>query len=179
MPSRPSNLVDVGRITTVFGIKGWVKVHSFTEPAGNLFEYTPLWLKTPHGIKQVDIDESRAHGKGFVAHIKGVDDCDIAAQYTKQDIAVERDLLASLDDGEFYWHQLVGLAVTSLYEGNEFLLGQVKSLLETGANDVLFVAPNPESVDQRERLIPYIPKQFVTNIDLGAGTMTVDWDPEF
>lgn len=179
MTKRSSNLVDVGRITTVFGIKGWVKIHSYTEPAENLFQYRPWWLKTPHGVKEIEIDDSRPHGKGFVAHIKGVDDCDAAALFTAMNIAVEQDLLAELEVGEFYWHELVGLSVISHFEGKVLCLGKVVKLMETGANDVLVVASTTESIDSRERLIPYVPKQFIVNIDLDAGTMVVDWDPEF
>lgn len=179
MTAKSSGLVDVGRITTVFGIKGWVKVRSYTEPVENLFQYAPWWLKTPHGAKEIEIDDFRPHGKGFVAHIKGIDDCDVAAKFTALDIAVERNLLATLDDGEYYWHQLTGLNVISRFEGQEICLGQVSKLMETGANDVLVVMPTVESIDQRERLIPYIPEQFVLDIDLSASIMLVDWDPGF
>ncbi len=179
MSTGPSNLVDVGRITAVFGVKGWVKIHSYTEPAENLFKYQPWWLKTPHGVKLIEIDASRAHGKGFVAHIKGVDDCDVAKAFTAQDIAIEQDLLASLDDGEFYWRQLENLTVVSHFETREVCLGKVAKLMETGANDVLVVAPSDESIDQRERLIPYIPEQFIVDINIETGIMIVNWDPEF
>ncbi len=177
--SDSSNLVNVGRITALFGIKGWVKVHSYTEPQENLFEYHPWWLKTAHGLKKVEIDEARPHGDAFVAHIVGVDDRDVAALYTAVDIAVERDLLPELDDGEYYWSQLEGLAVFTQFSGARQRLGIVDKMLETGANDVLVVLADAASIDQRERLIPYVPEQFVLSVDLVAGEILVDWDPEF
>jgi 16S rRNA processing protein RimM len=177
--STKSNLVNVGRITAVFGIKGWVKVHSYTEPQDNLFSYHPWLLKTPHGIKEIEIDEARPHGDAFVAHIKGVDDRDIAATYTSCDIAVERAMLADLDDGEFYWHQLEGLSVVSQFEGKTVRLGVISKILETGANDVLVVQGDSSSIDQKERLVPYVPGQFVLSVDLTEKMMLVDWDPEF
>lgn len=178
MSANSSNLVNVGRITAVFGIKGWVKVHSYTEPQDNLFSYHPWWIKTKHGVKQVEIDEARPHGDAYVAHIKGVDDRDLAASYTACDIAVERALLPNLDEGEYYWHQLEGLAVyTSV--GGEQRLGVVSKMMETGANDVLVVQGDAQSIDQRERLVPYVPGQFVVSVDLQAGRILVDWDPEF
>ena len=70
--SKRSNLVDVGQITAVHGIKGWVKIHSATEPRENILKYQPWWLKTRHGVKAVEIDDSRPHGNGLVAHIVGV-----------------------------------------------------------------------------------------------------------
>src|SRR5690625_8017017 len=78
MSDSESGLIDVGRISAAYGIKGWLKVQSFTQPADNLFAYKPWWLKTPHGVKQVEIDASRPQGKGYVVHIKGVDDRELA-----------------------------------------------------------------------------------------------------
>ena len=110
----------------------------------------------------------------------GIDDRDLAAQYTAADIAVERELLPELDDGEYYWSQLEGLVVFSQFDGGERQrLGVISKLMETGANDVLVVVADAQSIDQRERLIPYVPEQFVLSVDLEAGEMLVDWDPEF
>lgn len=178
--SSQSNLVNVGRITAVYGIKGWVKVHSYTDPEENLFEYHPWFLKTKHGVKKIEIDDARQHGDAFVAHIVGVDDRDLASQFTAADIAVERGLMPQLEDGEYYWSQLEGLVVFTQFDGGERQrLGVISKLMETGANDVLVVAADAESIDQRERLIPYVPEQFVLSVDLDAGEMLVDWDPEF
>ncbi len=180
MPADKSlDLVVVGRITAVYGIKGWVKVHSYTEVAEDVFTYQPWYVKTAHGVKRVDIDEARPHGKSFAAHIKGVDDRTLAEQYAGSDVAVERALLPELDTGEYYWSQLENLVVISVYDGQSLRLGRVSKLLETGANDVLVVVPDEQSIDQRERLIPYVPEQFILAIDLAAGEMRVDWDPEF
>jgi 16S rRNA processing protein RimM len=177
--STNSNLVNVGRITAVFGIKGWVKIHSYTDPQENLFEYHPWFLKTAHGVKKIEIDEAKPHGDSFVAHIVGVDDRDLAMEFTSADIAIERNLLPELDAGEYYWSQLEGLAVFTQFSGSRQRLGVVLKLFETGANDVLVVAADAESIDDRERLIPYVPEQFVISVDINAREVIVDWDPEF
>lgn len=174
-----SNLVDVGRITSVFGIKGWVKVHSDTEPPANIGVYSPWWLKTRHGVKAVEIDAFQPHGKGFIAHIVGVDDREGAEAIGQVTISVERQQLPDLADDEYYWHQLQGLAVYSCFDGTEQLLGRVSHLLETGANDVLVVQPCEASLDDQERLIPWVPGQYVKQVELAAGRMLVDWDPAF
>ena len=174
-----SDLLNVGRITSVFGIKGWVKIHSQTEPPENIFNYQPWYLKTSHGVKPIELAQWRAHGKGFVAQVVGIDDRNAAELLCPVDIAVEKDLLAELEDGEFYWHQLEGLRVISRFSDQSSDLGKVKKILPTGANDVLVVVGDEQSIDQSERLIPYVPDQFVTDINITEGVIHVEWDPEF
>lgn len=177
--NKRSNLINVGRITSVFGVKGWVKVHSATEPRDNICHYSPWWLKTRHGVKAVEVDEYKAHGDGLVVHLKGLDDRDLAREYCQVDVAVERQQLPDLEAGDYYWHQLLGLTVISQYQGQQTCLGKVVQILETGANDVLVVKGDADSLDQKERLIPYVPGQYVLNVDVSAGCIAVDWDPEF
>ena len=174
-----SNLISVGRVTGVFGIKGWLKVKSFTRPEADILQYSPWWLKTSHGVKEVEIDSWKSANNGWLVHIKGVDDRDVASAYTLVDIAIEKHLLPELDSGDFYWHQLIGLQVFSCYEGLETDLGVVDSLLETGANDVLVVKPSESSLDDKERLVPYVPDMYVLAVDLDSNCIRVAWDPEF
>ncbi|WP_317931545.1 ribosome maturation factor RimM [Halioxenophilus sp. WMMB6] len=179
MATKQSNLVTVGRIGSVFGIKGWLKIHSETEPQDNIFQYSPWWLKTKHGVKTFECDEYQPHGNGLIAHLQGVDDRDQAAALTGVEIAIDRAQLPELDSGEFYWSQLIGLRVITEFDGKRQDLGKVAKLIETGANDVLVVQGDDNSIDLKERLVPYLPEQYVTAVDLDTGVMTVDWDPEF
>ncbi len=174
-----SDLLNVGRITSVYGIKGWVKIHSQTEPPENIFTYQPWYLKTKHGVKPVELADWRPHGKGFVAQIVGIDDRNQAEALCPVDIAVEKHMLADLEDGEFYWHQLEGLRVVSEFANQSYDFGVVKRILPTGANDVLVVVGDDKSMDQKERLIPYVPEQFIKNISIENSLIKVDWDPEF
>ncbi len=174
-----SNLLNVGRITSVFGIKGWVKIHSQTEPADNIFNYQPWYLKTKHGVKPVELEHWRPHGKGYVAQIVGIEDRNQAELLCPVDIAIEKAALESLDEGEYYWHQLEGLRVFSEFDGQSYNFGTVKKIMPTGANDVLVVVGDAQSMDQRERLIPYVPGQFVTDINLTEGMIRVNWEPDF
>lgn len=168
----------VGRITAVFGVRGWVKVHSYTQQLDTLCSYQPWWVETENGLQQVTIDEWRRQGENLVAHMVGVDDRDIAQTWCGKDIRVERDKLPELQDDDFYWYQLVGLSVITHHGGEQVRLGKVKSLLETGANDVLVVKGDSESVDREERLIPYV-DQFVTKVNLADQRIDVNWDPDF
>ena len=174
--SKSDELVPVGRITAVYGVRGWVKVHSYTEPMDNILQFQQWWLRGDSGWETLEIDGGKRHGKGLIAHIKGVDDRDVAARFCQRDIAVSNAELPQLGEGEYYWHQLEGLRVVSRFEGAEHDFGQVVRLMETGANDVMLVRGGS---DQRERLIPYLPGEFITDIDLEAGVITVDWDPAF
>lgn len=173
-----SETLVVGRITTVFGVRGWVKVFSYTEQIETLFDYQPWWVDSAAGRQQIVVDDWKRHADGLIVHIKGVDDRDIARAWCNQDISVDKSQLPDLNREEFYWHQLEGLAVVSHFEGREIRLGVVKSLLETGANDVLVIAGDTDSIDREERLIPYV-DQFVTEIDIASQTIDVIWDPEF
>lgn len=179
MSAKRSNLINVGRVTGVFGVKGWVKVKSSTQPEDNIVNYSPWWLKTRHGVKAFEVDEYKFRPQGLVVHIKGIDDRDLAAEHSLVDIAIERSQLPELDRGDFYWHQLVGLKVISDFDGQEYILGVVKSLLETGSNDVLEVSHSDDSMDDRDRLVPYVDGMYVKSIDLSVGQIRVEWDPEF
>ena len=165
----------VGRISGVYGIKGWVRIHSFTEPADNLFGYGDWKIRRRDQWEAIEIDSGREHGKGLIAHIVGIDDRDAAELLKGCDIAVPRELLPALEQDQYYWHQLEGLEVWTCGQ----CLGQVDHLLETGANDVLVVKPCEGSIDSRERLIPWVQGQYVTQVDLEAATIEVNWDPEF
>lgn len=166
----------LGRITAVFGVKGWLKIHSFTDPVENILEYKQ-WCLVHNGRRQpVTVRESKRHGKGLIVSLKGVDDRNQAQAYCGAEIAVNSAELPALPEGEFYWHQLEGLEVRT---STGVFLGVVDHLIETGANDVLVVRAERDSIDDRERLIPYLPDQVVLSVDLDLRCISVDWDPEF
>ncbi len=165
----PSDLVVVGRISGVFGVRGWVKVYSYTHPLENILAYNPWQVSLGEEWKTTFLLGGRPHGKGIVAQLEGFSNPESARVLLGADIAVHRDQLPSPRSGQYYWRDLVGLAVETL---DGAALGTVDHLLETGANDVLVV------MGERERLIPYI-DQVVVDVDLHEKRMRVDWDPEF
>lgn len=177
--SKASNLIVVGKIVGVFGIKGWVKVKSWTDPAHKLTKYTPWWLKTCHGVKEFAVAECNYRPQGLVVHLKGLDDRDAAQALGSVEIAIEKQQLDALEEGDYYWHQLQGMTVLSVYDGQESRLGTVHRLLETGANDVLVVAPDQDSIDDRERMVPYVPDIYVQEVNLSERVIRVAWDPDF
>ncbi|WP_240624304.1 ribosome maturation factor RimM [Chromatocurvus halotolerans] len=183
MPPRnqplPEGMLAAGRITGCYGVKGWVKVHPFTEEAVDLLHYPAWWLQTRDGIRPVVLDQGRVSGKGLVVHLAGVDNRDRAEELRGQTLLVQRDELPELGDDDYYWHQLENLEVWCRDADNgsneEVLLGRIHHLIETGANDVLVVQPCEGSIDERERLIPYLPESVVRQVELEAGRMSVDW----
>ena len=165
----------IGRISGVFGIKGWVKIHSHTEPVENLLGYKNWTIQRQGEWESIRIDAGKRHGKGLVAHLDGVDDRSQAEALKGCDIAVPMTELPELAEEEYYWHQLEGLSVECAGE----LLGQVSEIMATGANDVIVVKPCEGSRDQRERLIPWLRGSVVKKVDLPGASIQVDWDPEF
>ena len=166
----------VGRITGPYGVRGWVKIRSYTEPMEGLLGYREHHIRRRDGSwNAVQLEQGREHGKGLVARLRGVDDRSAAEAVVGCELGVEAGQLPPLAKDEFYWHQLQGLEVRA---GGE-LLGRVEHLLETGANDVLVVSPCPGSRDRRQRLIPWLPGTVVSRVDLAEASLDVDWDPEF
>ena len=164
--------IVVGRVTAVFGIKGFVKVASFTDPPENLVDYRPWLLESDGRWQPVRVEGVQRHSKGFIARLDGCDDRDEADRFTGRDLAVPRSELPAAEPGEFYWFDLIGLEVRTP-AGER--LGRVTRIQETGANDVLVVEDQER---EQEHLIPFVDK-VVPDVDLAAGRITADWDPDF
>ncbi len=175
---KSSDMLVVGRLTSVHGVRGWLKVFSYTEELAKLIEYQPWWIESPEGLSKVVVDDYKRQGDGLLVHLAGVDDRDDARAWCQRDVFVEKTLLPALQEDDYYWHQLVGLRVFLDNEADKILIGVVDSLLETGANDVLVVKGDSDSVDRKERLIPYS-SEFVLQIDIVEQKMLVSWDLNF
>jgi len=175
----------MGKITSVYGVKGWVKVVSYTQEKENICKYKN-WILDNSGKKHtVKVLHCKSHGNGLVAQIEGCNDRELAKQYCGSMVTIPQSDLPNLGNGEYYWHQLEGMkvmvvAVEKTEAGSDaVLLGKVSHLIETGSNDVLVVKKCKDSLDGKERLIPYLPDQVVKSVDLEKGLIEVDWDPDF
>jgi 16S rRNA processing protein RimM len=163
-------MVLLGRVSGVFGVKGWVKVFSDTDPRDGILQYSPWYLSTADGWEARRLLDGQTQGKGIVAKLEGCNDRDQALALIGSDIAITREQLPEPEAGEYYWSDLEGLRVITV-GGLE--LGKVSHLFATGANDVLVVK------GERERLLPFVWDQVIQSVDLEAGEMRVDWDPDF
>lgn len=170
-------VVILGRLGAVYGIKGWLKINSFTEQAEAIFDY-PNWLVGHDGQwREVELTEWRRHNKSLIAKLKGYDVREQSQVLTGMEIAIPAQDLPQLAKDEFYWRDLIGMRVVNR-QGYD--LGQVTDLMDTGSNDVLVVQANlKDAFGKKERLIPFIESQMVDAIDQQAQLITVDWDPGF
>ena len=176
--SPDENRLLAGKISGAYGIKGWVKIQAFTDPPENFFSFSRHEIMRRGRRESLKFEQGRMQGKGLVAKVVGVDSRTDAELLRGTEVWVPRTELPVLESGDYYWQQLQDLQVWSEHQGQSLLLGQVDHLIETGANDVLVLRPCDGSIDERERLIPYLPGSVVTGVDIDGGRMTVDWHPE-
>ena len=169
MSANPEKWVILGRVSGVFGIKGWLKVQSYTDPRDNIAEFA-VWALRMNGVDRVfEVEDAQGHAGNVVAKLRGLDDRDRARDWVGAEIVIEREQLPALEANEFYWTDLEGLEVrTTAGE----VLGTVDHLLATGANDVL-VLGGAQGV-----LIPFVVGSVVKEVDLRGGVIVVDWSPE-
>ncbi len=164
----------VGRVSGLYGVKGWVKIYSFTQPPNDIFRYRPWYLclatEGDGKARSYKVAEDRSHGKGLIALFDGIDDRNAAEGLVGADILVDRDQFEDTQKDEYYWTDLVGMRVVTT---DDRQLGIVDSLLETGANDVLILEGD------RRRLVPFLMGSVIQKVDLDSGIIVADWDPDF
>jgi 16S rRNA processing protein RimM len=169
--------ITLGKVGAVYGIKGWLKIHSFTAETDAILDYFPWSLKLGNKIQTVKITDWRKHNKGLIVKVQGIDDRDIAQALVGSEIFVNELALPELPEGDFYWRDLIGMSVVT---NRGYDLGVVSEMMETGANDVLVVKANlNDGFGQKERLIPYILEQVVESVSAENKQICVDWDPGF
>lgn len=176
--SSDDNYVVLGKIIGFFGVRGWVKVFSDTDPRENIVTYPQWWLGDKNNRKPVKVRTGKRSGKHVVVQLDGIDTRELAETLLGKEISVLRTSLPQLGRDEFYWTDLVGCSVVDLH-GTE--IGPVDRLFETGANDVMVVIDHRKDSDtfNGEILIPWIRPSVITSIDLGLRKIVVDWDPDF
>ena len=172
----PEDLVLVGHVTGAYGIQGWVRIRPYSADAGALLHARTWWLDKPE-IRDIEVLQARDHSGDTVARLAGVADRNAAEALKGVAVSVSRRHFPALDDGEFYWVDLIGLAVENL-QGEA--LGQVADMMDNGAHPILRVAPpaEPGQKPGPEMLIPYV-GQFVQAVDLAGKKITVDWGRDY
>lgn len=161
--------IIVGQFGHSYGVKGWLKVHSLTDPISNILQYFPWQIQHLNQWRVVKITHSKLQGNNIIVKLAECDTPELAKTYTNDPIAIERDQLPKLSKDEYYWTDLIGLQVIN-QDGIDF--GIVDSLLATGSNDVFVIK------GERQRLVPYT-AEVVKEIDLNQKVIHVFWDADF
>ena len=175
--SEQNNRIVMGKLGSTYGIRGWLKVFSYTDNAESIFDYTPWYLNQKGKWVEYKVESWKRHGQGYVCKLAGLDVREDAQLMTNFEIAIDPASLPELSEDEFYWRELFGMQV---FTTKGYDLGKVTDLLETGSNDVLVIKANlKDAFGQKERLVPYLEEQVVKKVDREARRIEVDWDPGF
>lgn len=166
----PSDFLIVGSLGSSYGIHGWVKVTSFTDPAENILQYEELYFLMQGQWEKAVLDGRKLHGNHVLLKLSHCETPEKAKTYTGTQIAIERSQLSTLEHNEYYWTDLENCRVYNK-QGNDF--GIVTHLINTGARDILVIR------GERERLVPFIQGLFVLEVDINQKKIIVDWDAEF
>ncbi|MEZ8273721.1 ribosome maturation factor RimM [Vibrio splendidus] len=175
--SEQNNRIVMGKLGSTYGIRGWLKVFSYTDNAESIFDYSPWYLNQKGKWVEYKVESWKRHGQGYVCKLAGLDVREDAQLMTNFEIAIDPASLPELSEDEFYWRELFGMQV---FTTKGYDLGEVTDLLETGSNDVLVIKANlKDAFGQKERLVPYLEEQVIKKVDREAHRIEVDWDPGF
>jgi 16S rRNA processing protein RimM len=162
--------VVIGYVLSPHGIKGWLKVISYTDPIDNFFSYKTIFINKENEYLSYDIDDSSASGKTIRIKLSDIDDRNKSEELAKCEILVNREDLPEISSDSYYWTDLIGFEVKNEDNLN---YGILDSFIETGSNDVMVV------IDSNNRnLIPFINNEAVKSVDLKSKTIIVDWNDE-
>lgn len=164
------NWIIVGKFGRVHGLKGLIKVNSYTELRDSILDYQPWYMLFQDHWQPIKLLESRAQDKQLLVQVDRFSERDQASQLTNVLIAVPKNKLPSLSADEYYWHELIGLNVI---DRDGEALGIVKDIFATGSNDVLVVE------GERQLLIPYLMHDIILRISKAENIMQVEWDKNF
>ncbi len=169
---------SMGRLGSTYGLKGYLKVQSFTEQPENLFDYSPWFIRRRgEDWREVQVEAWKPHADGFIVKLNAAHVKEEAALLTGMDIGIKRSSLPALSDGEFYLVDLEGCTVIGLGGVN---LGTVTRVVDQGAAPYMVVSPSDQTKGgPKERLIPYVKGPIVTQLDLDAKTIWVEWGEDY
>jgi 16S rRNA processing protein RimM len=174
---RSGEPVILGRVSGLYGVKGWVRVFSYTEPRDALLDYRHWLLRSGGDWSEIAVVDGRRQGKSVVARLAGIEDRDAAEAWLGADIAVARERMPPVGEGQYYWADLEGLEVRHR-DGR--ILGRVANMLATGANDVMVVQPGEQAEaagrGTQDILIPFVPEIYILRVDTEEGVIDVDWE---
>lgn len=161
--------IVLGCVGAPYGVRGWVKINSYTDPITNILNYPEWFLKHKNEWISLTVESAKPHGHSIIAKLAGIEDPETAKRYTNNLIGINRELLPAALPNEYYWDDLTGLTVTTLCGAT---LGQVIEVRNTGANDILIIQGD------KRHLVPFI-DHVIQTVDLNKRSILVDWDHDF
>lgn len=173
--SSSRKLVVIGNIGAPFGLNGWVKVNSYTEPKDNILSFNNWILIDNSTTKKINeenphILEVKQSKDQFLVLFDGIKDRNAAALLTHKNIAVLRKDLKKLAENEYYWDDLIGCKV---YDLSNNLIGIVDYIFKAAANDIMVV--KSLAPVNKEYLIPYSLGNTVVEVNIPDQKIIVDW----
>ncbi len=173
-PASETEWVAVGRLQGPFGVKGWVRILSFTDPPEHILTFSNWWLgggrqavahPATGDLEKVVFLSGQRHARGVVVQLQGVETPEAAQALSGLDVWVPRTDLPEPEEDMHYWADMIG---SQVIENNGRLLGVVDHLFATGANDVLVI----REPDGKERLLPFT-REVIQTVDTATRTITV------
>ena len=160
--------IYLGKITGVHGIKGWLKIQSFSSPTENILKY-PLWIISNRGQEGFySVEQGRKHSNKIIVKLEKIDDRTKAESLINSKIKIRRSALPKLSNESYYWSDLEGLSVLN---SKEKLIGIIDSLIETGANDVMVI----NTTKDKRILIPFAMHEIIKEVSIELNYVKVDW----
>ena len=172
---KKNKLICIGSVGKPRGLKGEFFLNSFCSPQNNIINYSKL-IKTDDGAF-LELEYIKETNLKFLSKIKSISDVDEIKTYTNTMLYISSENLPLISSDEVYWHDLVGMLVID--ENKNELLGEVKDLSNFGSNECLIVKSTEDSIDDKERLIPFIRDNFISFIDKEKRIIQVNWQSNY
>ena len=161
--------INIGKIIGLHGIKGWLKILSYTSPPENIFNYQSLIISNENMEETFHIENSRKQGKKILIKLDGIDDRTSGESLKESKIQIFRLDLPELSEDTYYWEDLMGFNV---FNQNNINLGLVDSFIETGSNDVLVI----RNEKKENTLIPFLMNKTIKEVNLETKLIIVEWE---
>ncbi len=163
--------IYLGKITGAHGIKGWLKIQSFSSPPENILTYQS-WIINNKGEEDFySIEQGRKQNNKIVVKLEKIDDRNTAESLINSKIQILRSDLPKLSNENYYWSDLVGLSVLN---SEETVIGKIESLIETGANDVMVII----TLKDERILIPFVMHEIIKEVNVELSYIKIDWSIE-
>lgn len=167
---KKNGLIAIGKIVSTHGLNGTCKVYSYAESLSVFKPNSLIHLKQDRGQQKIfEIKWVKPHSGVMLLALKKVTNRNQAQQLIGSEIWIERNKLPEIEEGAYYWCDIIGLSV---FTTDNRYLGRVTSIIATGSNDV-YVVRNQDNSDKPEVLVPAI-ESVVREINLEQQMLRVD-----